>query len=447
MTELAEEIREFLMESHENLNALDQQMVELEKTPADERRMASIFRTIHTLKGTSEFFEFHVIGSIAHILESLLAQVRDKTRPLTPALVSLMLEALDAFKQLLAAIEKNDAEGEDRFQTLRERLSAAFQEGAKGTGLEPRPDSNAARSETPRRRGEERREGKDFRSAPPISHAEDARRVMDRFDGTRSTDRDAGSAIRVDVALLDRMLHLVDDLASVPDQRFAAPLQSNASHAPAEKVNRIARELRECVMLARMQPIGVIWNKFPRAVRDFATETGKVIEVRMEGALAELDRTIIEAIRDPLTHMIRNACDHGIESPQVRVANGKSPHGTIVLRAFNEGGYINIEVSDDGAGIDPEKIKHKALQKGLLQPEQATRMLDAEVQRLIFLPGLSTADTITSVSGRGVGMDVVKTNIERIHGTVTLASRTGMGTTVTMRIPPRPSSCSEWMCG
>ncbi len=360
--------------------------MELEKTPADEQRMASIFRTIHTLKGTSEFFGFDVIGSIAHILESLLGQVRDKTRPLTPALVSLMLEALDAFKQLLAAIEKNDTEGEDRFQALRERLSAAFQEAAQNAGQGPRRGSDTARVETPRRRAEERPEGEDVPSsspapqAPPAPHAppaEDAERVMDRFDGTRATDRAPGSTIRVDVALLDRMLRLVDDLASVPDQRFEAALPSLARPVPAEKISRITRELRECVMLARMQPIGVIWNKFPRAVRDFATEAGKMIEIRMEGELAELDRTIIEAIRDPLTHLVRNACDHGIELPQVRVANGKSPHGTILLRAFEEGGYIHIEVSDDGAGIDLEKVKHKALQRGLLQPEQAARMLDS----------------------------------------------------------------------
>ena len=306
MTGSAEETREFLLESHENLNTLDQEIVELEKTPADEQRMASIFRTIHTLKGTSEFFGFVVIGSIAHIVESLLGQVRDKTRPLTPALVSLMLEALDAFKQLLAAIEKNDTEGEDRFQALRERLSAAFQEAGQDAGQGPRRGSDTARVETPRRRAEERSEGEDFPSsspAPQAPPADAAERVMDRFDGTRATDRAPGSAIRVDVALLDRMLRLVDDLASVPDQRFEVALPSLARPVPAEKISRITRELRECVMLARMQPIGVIWNKFPRAVRDFATEAGKMIEIRMEGELAELDRTIIEAIRGPLTHL------------------------------------------------------------------------------------------------------------------------------------------------
>jgi two-component system, chemotaxis family, sensor kinase CheA len=428
LTEFVEEIREFLIESHENLNALDQEIVALEKEPEDERRMASVFRTVHTLKGTSEFFGFHVISSIAHILESLLGQVREKVRPLTPALVSLTLEALDAVKEVLVAIEKNNEECDDRFQLLRERLSAAYLEGV-GNPVEQ------LRIGT--RRAEDRLDGQAFHSAEPASRAEDAESVVNRFEGTRAADRAASSTIRVDVALLDRMLSLVEDLVSARDQVFEASLQSNASHATAQKLNFITGQLQECVMLARMQPIGVIWNKLPRAVRDVAAEMGKMIEVQMDGALTELDRTIIEAISDPLTHMVRNACDHGIELPQVRVANGKSPQGMIRLRAFHKGGYAHIEVADDGAGIDPRKIKNKALQKGLIQPAQAASMRDSEALRLIFLPGFSTADKVSSLSGRGVGMDVVKTNIERINGTVDLASRTGLGTTLTISIPPR----------
>jgi len=426
LTEFAAEIREFLIESHENLVALDRQIVELEKTPGDEPRIASIFRIVHTLKGTSEFFGFRVIGSISHILESLLGQVRGRSRPLTPALTSLILEAVDALKQQLQFIELNKREGEEQFQLLRERLSAAYQEG--GTGMqsarrrlspaEPDPQGAIEKLGTPTRRASDRSKGPVMKSAVD---AEGSGSAIDRFNGTRATDRAANATIRVDVELLDRLLGLVDDLAAVP----------------AERLHFVIDELRECVMLARMQPIGVIWNKLPRAVRDVAVEMGKMIEVEMDGALIELDRTIIEAISDPLTHMVRNACDHGIEFPQVRIANGKSPQGTIQLRAFNEAGQVHIEVSDDGAGIDPEKIKAMALRKGLIQPAQADSMPNVEALRLIFLPGFSTSDAVTSISGRGVGMDVVKTNIERINGTVDLFSHAGMGTTVAITIPPR----------
>ncbi len=433
MTEFAEEIREFLVESHENLNALSQEMVELEKAPADERRMASIFRIIHTLKGTSEFFGFHVIGSIAHILESLLAQVREKTRPMTPVLVSLILEALDAVKQVLGGIEANHQEGVDRFQLLRERLSAAYQEPTPASNVaEPDPRGLAHESQMPSRRADDRRGGEGARPGERTSRSEDGGGgAGDRFEGSRASDRAASSTIRVDVELLDRMLSLVEGLATAHDQMLEVPSQ---------RIEVMTSELRECVMLARMQPIGMLWNKLPRAVRDVAAEMGKLIELQMDGALTELDRTIIEAVSDPLTHMVRNACDHGIELPRVRVASGKNAQGTIRLRAFEDGGEVHIEVSDDGAGIDPEKIKNKALQKGLIQPEQAASMGDAEALRLIFLPGLTTTDIVTSVSGRGVGMDVVKTNIEKIHGTVDLASCIGVGTTLTIRIPPRPSS-------
>jgi two-component system, chemotaxis family, sensor kinase CheA len=188
-------------------------------------------------------------------------------------------------------------------------------------------------------------------------------------------------------------------------------------------------------MKTRMQPIGVVWNKLPRVVRDLATSFGKQINLEMDGADTELDKTIIEAIKDPLTHIVRNCCDHGIEKPEVRVRSGKPASGKLSLRAFHEGGQVNIEIADDGAGIDVKVLKSKAVQKGLVRPEQAERMTDREVLALIFLPGFSTAAEVTSVSGRGVGMDVVKTNIEKIGGVVDLVSRLGQGTTLKLKIP------------
>jgi len=188
-------------------------------------------------------------------------------------------------------------------------------------------------------------------------------------------------------------------------------------------------------MKTRMQPIGMVWNKLPRVVRDMAVALGKQIRLELDGEETELDRTIIEAIKDPLVHLVRNSCDHGIESPEVRVGAGKPPEGTLTLRAYHEGGQVNIEIGDDGAGIDVARVKDKAVEKGLLRPEQAEKLSDREALSLIFQPGFSTARTITNVSGRGVGMDVVKSNIEKIGGVVDVFSRPGQGATVKIKIP------------
>jgi len=254
--------------------------------------------------------------------------------------------------------------------------------------------------------------------------------------GRRSEDQGlANSTIRVDVSLLDKLMNLVGELVLARNQILQGTAQSATSSATAQRLNLITSELQEGVMRTRMQPIGVVWNKLPRVVRDLASDMGKKIEIVMEGSETELDKTIIEAIKDPLTHIVRNSCDHGIETVEERVAKGKEPAGTILLRAFHEGGHVNIEISDDGAGVNPEKVKSKAIQKGLIRAEQAAQMNDWEALRLIFLPGFSTAEKVTSISGRGVGMDVVRTNIEKIGGTVDLSNRAGSGTLIKIKIP------------
>ncbi|MGA8937675.1 MAG: hybrid sensor histidine kinase/response regulator [Acidobacteriaceae bacterium] len=477
--EFDEEIREFLIESNENLNALDQQIVELEKSPTDEELIAGVFRTIHTIKGTSGFFGFNILGSVTHIAESILGQVREKDRLLTPALVSLILETVDAVKQILLTIEANNEEGEDCYQSLRERLNEAFQSCGdaeiqlSGDGM---VDPNSCRDSL---NVQEESTDNSFRKMPAAqsspSAVEEIRDVTDRRSpvgldgrlwasgkssegsvahevvfartqiaaeqggekvaGARPEESTAGSTIRVDVTLLDKLMNLVGELVLARNQILQGAQQSSASNATAQRLNLITSELQESVMLTRMQPIGVVWNKLPRVVRDLSVEMGKKIEIQMEGASTELDKTIIEAIKDPLTHIVRNACDHGVETPEIRLAKGKSAHGTIWLRAFHEGGHVNIEMSDDGAGIDPERVKSKAVQKGLIRPEEAAAMHEWDALRLIFLPGFSTTEKITSISGRGVGMDVVKTNIEKISGTVDVANRSGMGTTLKIKIP------------
>jgi two-component system chemotaxis sensor kinase CheA len=205
--------------------------------------------------------------------------------------------------------------------------------------------------------------------------------------------------------------------------------------AVSQRLNLITTELQEGVMKTRMQPIGNIWGQFPRTVRDVASSCGKQVEIEMEGKETELDKTIIEAIKDPLTHLVRNSVDHGIELPEERVKKGKNPTGRLILRAFHEGGQVNIEIRDDGAGLNQERIRKKAVERGIITADQAARMNDNEIFNLIFLPGFSTAEKVTNVSGRGVGMDVVRTNVERIGGMVDVQSTAGQGTTVRVKIP------------
>ena len=398
-------IKEFLIESNENLTRLDQEMVDLEQHPKDQQLLASIFRTIHTIKGTCGFLGFSTLEAITHRAEDILSQLREGQRELKPALVTLILEAVDAIKKILVSIEAAGWEGPEPYAELCRRLEAARSRPA-GTPTEDEP-------------------------VPETSPAADAKTGQKAFSSLSE------STIRVDVGLLDTLMNLVGELVLTRNQilQFNAQQEDTTLNATSQRLNLITTELQEGVMKTRMQPIGVLWNKLPRVVRDLAASFGKQIQLEMDGAETELDKTIIEAIKDPLTHIIRNCCDHGIEKPEDRTAKGKPLQGKVSLRAFHEGGQVNIEISDDGAGLDIQRLKSQALQKGLIRAEQAERMSDREALGLIFLPGFSTATTVTNVSGRGVGMDVVKTNVEKIGGVVDLVSRAGEGTTVKLKIP------------
>ena len=413
-------IREFLVESHENLSHLDQELVELEKHPKDAALLASIFRTVHTIKGTCGFLAFSTLERVTHQAESLLSQLRDGQRELSPSLVSLVLETVDATRKVLASIEVSGEEGPDRFEGLTERLRAAAQlapaaESQPGPAVLPSPvveppDGNC---------GGELPEGK-----KPEEEAAKSSAVAD-------------ANIRVGVGLLDKLMDLVGELVLTRNQilQFNTEREDAALNATSQRLNLITTELQEGVMKTRMQPIGMVWNKLPRVVRDMAVTLGKQIRLEMDGADTELDRTIIEAIKDPLVHLVRNSCDHGIEPPDVRARAGKPPQGRLSLRAYHEGGQVNIEIGDDGAGIDVARVKQKAVEKGLLRREQAEKLSDREAMNLVFQPGFSMAETITNVSGRGVGMDVVKSHIEKIGGVVDLFSRPGEGATVKLKIP------------
>lgn len=449
-----EDIREFLIESNENLAHLDVHLVELEERPDDARLLAEVFRTVHTIKGTSGFFGFDRLGSITHVAENILSQLRDRLRELTPPLASLILESVDAVKAILANIEATGEEGSEQYTGLVERLESAYRGGAIETEseqAEPVPVM-AATQEIHQASVEE--EGMTAAAvagsivspepaaelsprlelAPqPVAPAASKSPVAEEVVSSGSSLSD--STIRVDVQLLDKLMNLVGELVLARNQLIQDVAASSQLTGASQRLNHITSELQEGVMKMRMQPIGVVWNKLPRVVRDLAAECRKKIQIEMDGAETELDKTIIEAIKDPLTHIVRNSCDHGIEAPEMRLGRGKSAAGKIQLRAFHEGGHVIIEISDDGAGINPDKVKAKARDKALLPPEQIAALTDREAIQLIFLPGFSTAEKVTNISGRGVGMDVVKTKIEKIGGTVDLFSTLHQGMTVRIKIP------------
>lgn len=458
-------VKDFLIESNENLDRLDRELVKLESDPSSKELLASIFRTIHTIKGSCGFLGFARLEKLAHAGESLLARLRDGKLTLNENLTSALLATVDAIRQMLAAIEASGQDGEEDYTSLIARLidlqgEAERQEPA-ASAATPQSDSAPFLPEEkladPSKLGGvllERGQVRPEDLAQALEKQELGRKrigeilveqgaakpedVMAAQHTLESRNPEAAAeTIRVGVNLLDRLMNLVGELVLARNQllQFSNTLQDAGFQAVSQRMNLIATELQEEVMKTRMQPIGNIWNKFPRTVRDLAISCGKKVRLEMEGQDTELDRTIIEAIKDPLTHLVRNCIDHGIESSEARQQACKPDTGILKLRAFHEGGQVNIEISDDGAGLNGERIRQKAVERGLVSTQQAGRMPDRDVFNMIFLPGFSTAEKVTNVSGRGVGMDVVKTNVEKIGGTVDVQSTAGQGTTVKIKIP------------
>jgi two-component system chemotaxis sensor kinase CheA len=436
-------VKEFLVESQENLDRLDRELLVLEKDPSERKVLASIFRTIHTIKGTAGFLGFGRLESLTHAGENLLGLLRDGEMMFDLEIATALLGMVDAIRQMLANIEKSNGEGDGDYSRLSAELTRLFNR-PKGAVPAPRPAAVAVPAPAPAPAPAV------TAAPPPPVPAPPPAPVAVRppapaaetpaSDGGGSAGSVADNSIRVDVRLLDRLMNLVGELVLARNQiiQFTTSkedAENAAFTATCQRLNLITSELQEGVMKTRMQPIGNVWSRFPRVVRDLAISCGKQVAVEMEGAETELDKTIIEAIKDPLTHLVRNSVDHGLEAPDVRVARGKNREGRLLLRAYHEGGKVNIEIRDDGGGIDVERVKARAVQRGMLSAEEAERMNDREASQLIFLPGFSTAEKITNVSGRGVGMDVVKTNIEKIGGTVDISSTKGEGTTVMIKIP------------
>ena len=465
MGDMDDIIREFLVESNENLDQLDHDFVALEKDPKAQDILASIFRTIHTIKGTSGFLGFGKLESVTHAGESLLSKMRDGELTLDAEITSVLLAMVDAVREILASIEASNQEGECNYQALIESLTR-LQVSKSGTSPaeadSPSPGKAPAQDETvepEKLLGEilvdqgkaspdqvaaalDKQEQGDPRPIGEILVETGAAKPADVREAVKEQKESRGLAatdgnIRVDVGLLDKLMNLVGELVLARNQilQYSTTQQDPVFLGTSQRLNLITTELQEGVMKTRMQPIGNIWARFPRLVRDLAVSCGKQVRVDMEGKQTELDKTLVEAIKDPLTHVVRNAVDHGIESPEDRLACGKPAEGRLFLRAFHEGGQVNIEISDDGAGVNLERVKQKAIERGLITPDQGVRMSDREILNLIFLPGFSTAEKVTNVSGRGVGMDVVKTNIEKIGGVVDVQSQIGKGATLKIKIP------------
>jgi two-component system, chemotaxis family, sensor kinase CheA len=488
-------LREFLTETGESLDTVDNQLVKFEQEPNNAKILDNIFRLVHTIKGTCGFLGLPRLEALAHAGETLMGKFRDGM-PVTAEAVTLILGSIDRIKEILGGLEATEAEPEGNDQDLIvqlhqmvERGMAAMAEAA--TAAAPAPAASAPAepvAEKPNTEGSltyqvlerklrpgevslddlERafRETAPEVAPPPVAKAAPSAEVSappapkapaekpaaaakeskpaaakkaktaveaDAGDG----DRVANQSIRVNVDTLEHLMTMVSELVLTRNQLLEISRRNEDTEfkVPLQRLSNVTAELQEGVMKTRMQPIGNAWQKLPRIVRDLSSELHKQIELEMHGADTELDRQVLDLIKDPLTHMVRNSADHGLETPAERAAAGKPEQGTIRLSAYHEGGHIIICIADNGRGLNTERIKAKALQNGLVSETELEKMTEAQIHKFIFAPGFSTAAAVTSVSGRGVGMDVVRTNIDQIGGTIDIKSVAGEGSSVTIKIP------------
>ncbi|WP_369070064.1 chemotaxis protein CheA [Kineococcus terrestris] len=471
MDGMDEIVQEFLVESYENLDQLDSDLVALEQQPGSRELLASVFRTIHTIKGTSGFLAFGRLESVAHVGENLLARLRDGQLVMTPVTTDVLLRMVDTIRALLASIEERGTEdtvevddvvaairavldGEEPVlpaaapagaEVVDEPAPAAAHVAAPVAEVAPEPEPEVVPEPElvepePVAEPEPVVEpvAEPVVEAAPVAAAPAAAApapAAPAAGGERVAASDA--TVRVDVELLESLVRQAGELVLARNQilQRASALRDEDLTRACHRLNLVASEMQEGVMRTRMQPIEHLWSKLPRVVRDLGNMLGRKIQLEMEGKETELDRTLLEAVKDPLTHIVRNAVDHGIEPPEVRLAAGKREVGTLRLRAAHEGGQVLVEVRDDGKGIDPAVIGAKAVSKGLVTQAKLETLTTNDVLQFLFLPGFSTAAKVTNVSGRGVGMDVVKTNIERIGGSVDVESTPGQGTIWRLRIP------------
>ena len=444
-------VQEFLVESHENLDQLDRDFVELERDPDSRDLLASVFRTIHTIKGTSGFLGFGNLEKVTHVGENLLARLRDGDRVLDKPTTDVLLLMVDAVREVLATIEATGVDAGCDVDQAVEAVKAVLDTPQAPTAPEPEPDPTRSSlgeilvdegAVSPeiigaalgvQVAGDSRALGEILADAEVVSD-EVLSKALEQQQKKRSA---VDSSIRVDVDVLENLMQLVGELVLSRNQvlQLAADSSDADLVRSAHRLDLISSSLQEAVMKTRMQPMDYLWAKLPRVVRDLSAQCGKEVDLVMHGRETELDRTLLDAVKDPLTHLVRNSIDHGIETPEAREAAGKARRGTLTLRAYHESGQVVMEIGDDGKGIDPAMIGRKAVEKGLVTADELAAMSRRAVLDLIFRPGFSTADAVTNVSGRGVGMDVVRTNIEKIGGSVDLTSTPGHGTVMRVTIP------------
>lgn len=450
-------IVEFLTETNESLQALDTDMITLEQNPNDKNLISKIFRLMHTIKGTCGFLGLPRLERVAHHAENVMGRFRDGNLEVTPAYVSLILESLDRVRLLLGHIEASGTEPEGSDAELIEKLDVVY-EGRDKVASEPSVAVPETKSDDPIVSAQghvvaaelealmaefEAAELAAKTAAEPVVVAAPIKEATPVQDPPKVEQKEtaessiSNQSLRVSVDVLENLMTMVSELVLTRNQLLQISRSDKESGfvTPLQRLNHVVSDLQEGVMKTRMQPIGNAWAKLPRIIRDLSMELGKKIDLVMTGQDTELDRQVLDMIKDPLTHMVRNSGDHGIETPAERIKAGKPETGTVHLRAFHEGGHIIIEISDDGKGLPLEKIKKKLVSNGLATEEEVARMSTQQIQQYIFDAGFSTADKVTSVSGRGVGMDVVRTNIEKIGGAIELNSVEGKGSTFSIKIP------------
>ena len=457
-------INEFVVESTEHLADVENQFLTIEANGEniDVDLVNEVFRAVHSIKGAAGFMGFTTINRLAHSLENVLNLMREEKLTPTSPIVDVMLKAADKLSGLIATVtESNGVDVTEHVTLLDSIAEGTFGDGAAAPAEETAPES-AEPVETPAEKAIEPAEAlvSETPAEPtPATPAEPApapapvaaqEPVPDKLapvakpkakseeapvsNAPKST---AESSIRVSVESLDHLMNLAGELVLGRNQllQTIGSGEKTGLESVAARINQVTCEMQDAIMQARMQPIGNVFNRFSRVVRDLSAKLGKQCDLTIEGKDVEVDKTIVEAIADPLTHLVRNAVDHGLETPANRTNAGKNPTGKLLLRALHQSGKVCIEIKDDGAGIDPQKILNKAIEKGLITSEQGAQMSDRDIYRLIFAPGFSTAEKISDVSGRGVGMDVVRTNIERLGGTVEVESQLGAGSTIQVTLP------------
>jgi two-component system, chemotaxis family, sensor kinase CheA len=413
-------LREFLTETAESLDHVDAQLVRFEREPNNRQVLSNIFRLVHTIKGTCGFLGLPRLEALTHAAETLMGKFRDGMA-VTGETVSLILAAIDRIKTILDGLEKLQCEPPGDDADLIGQLSRA---AARAQAMESVPAEQG-----------DRRAGYERRSDPSAAENRDAANL--RNPAESGDGNVASQSIRVSIDTLDQLMTIVSELVLTRNQLLEVLRRHHESefNVPLQRLSNVTTQVQQEVMKTRMQPIGNAFQKLPRIVRDLAAELGKDIGLETEGADTELDRQVLDLVKDPLTHLVRNCADHGIESADERSVAGKSGRGTIRLHASRQGGYVVIEIADDGRGLDTARIQAKAREAGLVSEAEMAAKSELQINDLIFAAGFSTAAEVTSISGRGVGMDVVRSNIEQIGGTVDVRSRLGHGTTFVIKIP------------